>query len=171
MAALVLLTVSVAGCSDSTKIPAGMVSPSAATVVTGKSLHLEAWLGKVGSAQNIAWSISNPTCTTSENGDSIIVSISSDCGFVKILSKDSALFAAPAAVPGPAYVTVTTASVADPTQFSSARILITAGAGSFRIVSSGTTVKVGETRSFRALIAGSGSNAVVWKVNKTEGGN
>ena len=146
-----------------TQTVAVTVSPTTATVIVGQT---QAFTATVTGTNN-----TGVTWTLSQGG----AACSPGCGTIAPASTTSGIpttYTAPATLPAIPNVTVTAASVADPTKSASATVTVTTQTTGVVAVSPSTaSVEVFTTQQFSATINGQPSTAVTWQVNQTTGGN
>jgi hypothetical protein len=131
----------------------------AATVALGEQSQYTATVTGSSDA-TVAWSVNGIS-----GGDASVGAISS-----------SGLYAAPANTPGSGTVTITAASVADPTTAQSLVVGLTTPAPPIQPVvtislSGSTSVTLGTTSQYAATVAGSTETEVTWSVEGVAGGN
>ncbi len=122
------------------------VSPVAAQVVAGGQQQFQVTVtGTTNKA--VSWSLSGSGCS------------GSSCGTVT----SGGLYSAPAIVPGPAQITLTAKSIADPTKSASATITIVA-AVVVKISPATAHVVIGTNQQFTATVTGSTDTSVKWSL-------
>jgi hypothetical protein len=135
------------------------VSPGSASVPTGGA---QAFIATVSAAGNLPTSV-----TWSLNG---ISGGNSTIGTIASNGPDSAVYAAPSAVPSPATVTVAATSTADPTKSGTAIVTITcASANSIAPATAG--IGFGQTQIFPASLCAAPGAQISWDVNGIPGGD
>jgi hypothetical protein len=153
----------VSGCSDTFKSsltpdPPAIsvtVSPITASVQTGQVQMFTATLANDSANKGVSWTLTGAGCS------------GATCGTLSAASSASGTpitYTAPAAIPNPATVTLTAASVADGTKTAAATITITAVAGiSVTLSATSATVPISTTTMFTATVANdSGNKGVNW---------
>jgi hypothetical protein len=135
------------------------------TLLLNASVQNDSW------GKGVTWSYTNPTCTTSKNTDYIVVTTSTACGTLTNSSSSAVTYNAPTTVPNPAAITITATSIADPTESSSATVMVTNGSLNVWISPTGATVQTGHSRLFNAIVSGNSNTLVTWEVNGVVGGN
>jgi hypothetical protein len=135
------------------------VLPATANLVPGGAQIFTASISGSGTlAGGVAWSVNGMA-----GGDATL-------GTIVVNSPTSAVYTAPTAIPSPATVTVTAASVADPTKAGSASVTI-ACAVPTAIAPINAQVALGQVQTFTATFCGAAGAQVAWDVNGTSGGN
>ena len=161
-----MVTVTATSAADTTKSASATVtitqavgvtiSPTSATVIVTQT---QAFTATVTGTTN-----TGATWTLSQGG----AACSPGCGTIAPASTTSGTpttYTAPATVPAIPNVTVTAASVADPTKSASATVTVTSQTTGVVAVSPSTaTVEVFTTQQFSATINGQPSTAVTWQV-------
>jgi hypothetical protein len=153
----------VSGCSDTFKSsltpdpPAISVtlSPTSASVQTGQVQMFTATVANDSANKGVSWTLTGAGCS------------GATCGTLSAASSASGApvtYTAPAAIPNPATVTLTAASVADGTKTAAATITTTAVAGiSVTLSATSATVPISTTAMFTATVANdSGNKGVNW---------
>lgn len=135
------------------------VLPVAATVAPGGAQILTASISGSGTlAGGVAWSVDG------------VAGGSATLGTIVVNGATSAVYTAPAAIPSPATVTVTAASVADPTKAGSALVTIACAVPS-AIAPPSAQVALGLLQAFTATFCGAAGAQVAWDVNEISGGD
>ncbi len=135
------------------------VLPATATVEPGGAQVFTANIsGAGGVTGSVTWSV---------NG---VAGGNATVGTVVVNGASSAVYSAPAVIPAPPLVTVTAASVADPTKTGSAAVTI-ACANPNSIAPPTAQVDLGLTQTFTASFCGIGAAAIAWDVNGIAGGS
>jgi hypothetical protein len=135
------------------------VLPATATVAPGGAQVFTANISGTGTlAGGVAWSVNGVA-----GGDATL-------GTIVVNGATSAVYTGPAAIPSPATVTVTAASVADPTKAGSASVTI-ACAVPTAIAPLNAQVALGQVQTFTATFCGAAGAQVAWDVNGISGGN
>jgi hypothetical protein len=135
------------------------VLPATATVAPGGAQIFTASISGTGTlAGGVAWSVNGVA-----GGDATL-------GTIVVNGATSAVYTGPAAIPSPATVTVTAASVADPTKAGSASVTI-ACAVPTAIAPLNAQVALGQVQTFTATFCGAAGAQVAWDVNGISGGN
>jgi hypothetical protein len=135
------------------------VLPSAATVAPGGAQIFTASISGSGTlAGGVAWNV---------NG---VASGNATLGTIVVNGATSAEYTAPTTIPSPATVTVTAASVADPTKAGSALVTIACAVPN-AIAPLNTQVALGQLQTLTATFCGAGAAQVAWDVNGIPGGN
>ena len=129
------------------------VLPSAATVAPGGAQIFTASISGSGTpAGGVAWNVHG---VASGNGT---------LGTIVVNGATSAEYTAPTTIPSPATVTVTAASVADPTKAGSAPVTIACAVPN-AIAPLNTQVALGQLLTLTATFCGAGAAQVAWDVN------
>ncbi len=135
------------------------VLPATATVAPDGAQIFTASLSGSGTlAGGVAWSVNGVA-----GGDATV-------GTIVVNGATSAVYTAPAAIPSPATVTVTVASVADPTKAGSALVTIACAVAN-AIAPPGAQLALGQAQSLTATFCGAAGAQVSWDVNGISGGN
>ncbi|HEY1205943.1 MAG TPA: hypothetical protein VGF05_14725 [Bryobacteraceae bacterium] len=130
------------------------ISPTAQSVVVGATQQFVATVtGSTNTA--VAWSVNGIA-----GGNATLGTVSS-----------AGLYTAPAVIPTQNPVTVKATSTADPSQFSSATVTVTASPITVAISPTSANVAKTGTQQFTAAVAGSTNTGVAWSVNGVVGGN
>jgi hypothetical protein len=135
------------------------VLPATATVAPdGAQIFTASISGSGTLAGGVAWSV---------NG---VAGGNATSGTIMVNGATSAVFTAPAAIPSPATVTVTAASVPDPTKAGSA-LVTTACAVPNAIAPPSAQFALGQAQTFTATFCRAAGAQVAWDVNGISGGN
>jgi len=135
------------------------VLPATATVEPGGAQVFTANIsGAGGVTGGVTWSV---------NG---VAGGNATVGTVVVNGASSAVYSAPAVIPSPPLVTVTAASVADPTKTGSAAVTI-ACANPNSIAPSTAQLDLGQAQTFTASFCGIGAAAIAWDVSGISGGS
>ncbi len=135
------------------------VLPATATVAPGGAQIFSASISGTGTlAGGVAWSV---------NG---VAGGNATLGTIVVNGATSAVYSAPATIPSPATVTVTAASVADPTNEGSALVTI-ACANPNAIAPPSAQLALGQAQTFTATFCGATGAQVAWDVNGISGGD
>lgn len=130
------------------------VSPVVSTAVLGSTLQFTAGVTGVTNTA-VQWSVNGVF-----GGNSTVGTIDS-----------SGLYTAPLAIPVPSTVTVTAASLVQPSASSSSSVTIVAPTAPVSLTPNSTSVWAGSTVPFTATVTGATNFTVQWLVNGTSGGN
>jgi hypothetical protein len=135
------------------------VLPATVTLVPGGAQVFAASIsGTGGLAGGITWSVNGAA-----GGNATV-------GTIVVNGSNSAVYTAPAVIPSPATVTVTAASVADPTKAGSAAVTI-ACATPNSIAPHTVQMALGQAQTFTATFCGIGTAAIAWDVDGISGGS
>jgi hypothetical protein len=135
------------------------VLPATATVAPGGAQIFTASISGAGSlAGGVAWSV---------NG---VAGGNATLGTIVVDGATSAVYTAPAAIPSPATVTVTAASVADPTKAGNASVTIACAVPN-TIAPFNAQLALGQVQPFTGTFCGAAGVQVAWDVNGISGGN
>ncbi len=141
------------------------VNPTTASVQAGQTQNIAATVQNDSQNKGVSWSLSGAGCNGASCGSLSAANSASGTGIV---------YTAPNAVPSPATLAVTAASVADATKTAATTITITApatGNVSVSVSPKRTGLTTGQTQQFTATVGGSGNTAVTWEVDTVTGGN
>ncbi len=131
------------------------ITPTSSAVSLGATRQFAATVAN-SSNMAVTWTVNGIT-----GGNSTVGTVSA-----------SGLYAAPAALPTPATVTVRATSVASPSAYADAQVTLSAGPPVTVTVSpTAATVSTGNTQAFAATVTNSANTAVTWSVNGVAGGN
>ena len=135
------------------------VLPATARVAPGGAQLFSASISGSGSlAGGVAWSV---------NG---VPGGNATLGTIMVNGATSAVYTAPATIPSPATVTMTAASVADPTKAGTATVTIACAVPN-AIAPPSAQLALGQLRAFTATFCGGAGAQVAWDVNGVSGGN
>ncbi|MGH9756344.1 MAG: hypothetical protein ACRD4M_01290, partial [Candidatus Acidiferrales bacterium] len=139
------------------------ISPTGASVGTGGVQGFTASVtGEGSSTGNVTWSVNGVA-----GGNSTLGTIVANGGSNGL---SSAIYTAPVAVPSPAQISVTAASVADPSKSATATVTVTCAATN-SISPSSANVSLGGTQIFTASFCLPAGTSIAWDVNGIAGGN
>jgi hypothetical protein len=177
---------------DSAQVTITATSKADPSVSQNLSVALSAPPASTGGSSSVALALSGPTTVTlgasaqysavvtGDSNTSVIWSINSAIGgnsTVGTISK-SGKYTAPASEPPSSKVTITVTSVADPSVAQSLVVTLTApaqasgGDPTVALALSGpTTVTLGTSTQYSAIVTGSSDTTVIWSVNGVTGGD
>ncbi|MBL9138434.1 MAG: DUF1800 domain-containing protein [Verrucomicrobiales bacterium] len=133
------------------------ISPTSASVALGSTRTFSATVSGTAN-KSVTWSVNGVV-----GGSSSVGTISS-----------SGVYTAPAALPASPTVTVRATSVATPTAFAQATVTLTVPPPppvTVAVSPASTTVQLGASQAFTAVVSGTNNTAVTWSVNGTVGGS
>lgn len=139
------------------------ISPAAATVGTGGAQGFTANVsGEASLSGSVTWSVNGIA-----GGNATLGTIVANGGSN---GSSSAIYTAPVVVPSPPQISVTAASVADPSKSASATVTVTCAATN-SISPSSASITLGGTQTFTASFCLPPGSSIAWDVNGIAGGN
>jgi hypothetical protein len=137
------------------------VSPTSANVTNGVGTQpFSATLTNDVQNKGVTWTLSGAGCSGSA------------CGTLTNVTSTSVTYNAPAAVPSPATVTLTAASVTDNTKFANATVTIVQGLLTVTVSPKRGSITAAQTQQFTGTVFNDPSNSgVTWQVDGNTGGN
>lgn len=135
------------------------IAPNSANIAPGASANFSATVTGAGtSSVAVSWSVNNVA-----GGNSIL-------GTITATGADSAMYSAPAMAPTPPGLTVTAASVADPSKSANASVTISCATPN-AIAPASANISVGASQIFSASLCIAAGTPITWEVNSIAGGN